>query len=161
MDLWNVDFRNMSYTPVLKEINMRLITVIICLVISMDSFSQLGSHEVLKSYRGKDLNDLQPIEGNPIIKKIVQKRKGIEVIDADGEKTFKIWDDIETINFGHNEYHLDMDLNGMSLSILYKPYPYTSSEQILQYGIVKVPDSLNSSSINYYKIVFLKDLVFE
>lgn len=161
MDRWNADFRDMNYMPVQKEINMRLITVIFCLVLSIDSFSQLGAHDVLQTYKGKDLNALQPIDGNPIIKKIVQKRKGIEVVNAEGEKTFKVWDDIETINFGHNEYHLDMDLNGMSLSILYKPYPYTSSEQILQYGIVKVPDSLNASSLNYYKIIFLKDLVIE
>ncbi len=145
---------------------MRKIVFIISVLLFFgiaESIAQMGTHDVLQTQMGKSLNSFEVLEDNPILHSVIQKSKGLEFVRSNGEKIFKKWKDIETVNFAHNEYHFDVDLDDLSISLLSKPYPYTSSEQKLQTGIIKVKGLIeeNPVAITYFKVIFEKDLVIK
>lgn len=123
--------------------------------------AQIGTHKVLQTQCGKNLNSFDVIPDNPILRKIVQKRKGIEIFETNGQEHFISWDDIEVVNFGHNEYLFDFDVNDKSFSLYYRPYPYKTSDQKLHHGIVKMLNTDLDSTVTfpYCKVIFFEDAV--
>jgi hypothetical protein len=56
-----------------------------------------------------------------------------------------------------------MTFDDLNISLFYKPYPYQTSEQTIQYGTIEAKgfEARNPDKIIYFKVVFLKDLVID
>jgi hypothetical protein len=121
--------------------------------------AQIGTHKVLQTQCGKNLNSFNVIQNNPVLKKIVQKRKGIGIYETSGREHFVSWDDIEVVNFGQNEYLFDFAVNDKTYPLYYRPSPYKTSDKKLHHGIIKMQNSDMDSteSFPYCKVIFLED----